>query len=573
MRKSIKFNMIIIFSGLLLLSGIIISMVIHKSTTDLLKESVNKQTIGIAEHAVNLIDINEYQRISLETGKTDYYEKLREDLNTIREQNGLTYLYTMARVKTGNDYQYIYMVDGMPLDSEDASDLGDIEDAISEFPSIVKAFDSGKTQIEMSVSEEYGALATAYVPIKAATGEVIGIVGADTDVTDIYEAMDQNQLQLMILTAAILLISVTIIYIYTTSMLKPLKDLTTQVEKIGQGNLSVNIEATRKDEIGLLTMAFHDMVANLKDMIVNMNESSNQLDKNTNQLISNANDTKQASMEIASTMEHISEHSTLQYNRLMENTHVVEEMARGLSYIAEASSVANELSIQTSYEVESGNLKLEQVVNQMEIINQSVNESSKAILLLKTHSDEIASIIKLIKNISSQTSLLALNAAIEAARAGEAGKGFAVVASEVRKLAEQSASSIAHIEKIINRINQHSEQTAGTMDIVMEEVKEGVTLVQETGIVFSSIKTAMDGVKIQIQEVNSTSEEMSASTEEMTASALETSRIAELAVTSTNQTFSITHSQDELLNTMVNSIEELSTMSNQLKELTSKFTL
>ncbi|KJS82887.1 MAG: hypothetical protein JM58_13855 [Peptococcaceae bacterium BICA1-8] len=122
-------------------------------------------------------------------------------------------------------------------------------------------------------------------------------------------------------------------------------------------------------------------------------------------------------------------------------------------------------------------------------LNTSLNNSIEEL----KQSDEI---LALIKTIANKTKLLGLNAAIEAARAGEHGKGFSIVADEIRKLSENSASSVNQVgatlinignaitdvgQIISNSTSVSDKQTAATQEIAayieeltstIEELKE-----------------------------------------------------------------------------------------------------
>lgn len=572
MMQSIKMRMMLIFSGLILLSGVLIGYVSIDASGTLIKETVSEQAAGISKRAAESIKISDYQKL-LESKDHSYYDQLRQELNEIREANGLTYLYTMKREKASDGYRYYYIVDGMPGNSEDASEYGEEQTGMDEYPAIVRAFDTGKIEVEMTNTKEYGGLVSAYVPIKAESGEVIGIVGSDFNVTAVYQAIEANEFKMALIIAAVLIISIVVTIAVTNSITKPIQLLAKNAEAVGSGDLSVGVASNRQDEIGKLTTSFNKMLQDLRGIVQSINQYTHELNETSSALFLQATETKSASREIAGTIEGISVNSSAQYHSMTESVKVIEEMSHGVNHIAESSAEASDLSAKTLIEVEQGNEKLANVISQMETISQSVNASSEQIMTLKGHSDEISTIVGIINGIASQTNLLALNAAIEAARAGEAGKGFAVVAEEVRKLAEQSARSTASIESIIERINGHTKNTAAAMDIVLQDVQHGKEVVLEAGRVFESITASIEGVAGQIGEVTATSEEMSASAEEIAASSVESAEIAQLAAISTQQTVSITNRQDLLISDMAHSVESLAAMSAQLNELTGRFKL
>ncbi len=87
--------------------------------------------------------------------------------------------------------------------------------------------------------------------------------------------------------------------------------------------------------------------------------------------------------------------------------------------------------------------------SQIHTNEQDLNQEINKIIAV---SEEINEISSFIKEIADETKMLGLNAAIEAARAGEAGKGFGVVAKEIRRLSEQSKSTVPKIKELTDNI-------------------------------------------------------------------------------------------------------------------------
>lgn len=573
MRKSIKGKMLFIFSVIVLLACMIISFVSYHAAQQLVKDSLSSVTENIASRAAGMIDPAQYENITVESDETAYYKELRANLNELREMNGLEYLYTMAREQEGDGYRYVYMVDGMPNGDENASELGEIEENEEYYAMMNRVFETGKVQTEMSRTDDYGALVTTYVPIKAGDGRVIGLIGADFDASEAYKTMHANKIDLILLTGLILLLSLLVIFLVTHYLTKPLKRLTKEVERVKSGDLSSNIKPSSRDEFGVLTEAFQGMVHDLKKVIGGINDSTDQLVKTSDGLLEDAREISEGSRKVTASMQQIASGTDIQRKRAEESAGVMSELSQGIQHAAASSSVVSERASLTLAEAESGFQKVTDVVEQMHNINESVGQSSEAIKQLEQQSVEVTDILQVIQDISSQTNLLALNAAIEAARAGEHGKGFAVVAEEVRKLAEQSAQSAKEVSLLITNMNKDTNRSVDRMNVVVENVQSGILLVREAGEAFERILSSIEEIARQIEEVSSISEEMSASSEEIAASVADSAQVAAQSADSTKHVQAIAVEQSSLTEHMSGSIQSLAHMAKELDGLAHKFKL
>lgn len=182
--------------------------------------------------------------------------------------------------------------------------------------------------------------------------------------------------------------------------------------------------------------------------------------------------------------------STSEINSMMSDAQEkISEVIKYSKKLSEVSSIASNV-------VTEGSAKINNMSNQMNVINSSSTESLLTVEELQSNMDEVITFLSGITEIAKQTNLLALNAAIEAARAGETGKGFAVVAAEVRKLAEQTSSTVKQIDQVMTKIK------AKTLKVV-DKVKDGNIATNEGAVLITDVTEAFKKIQLSFKDIDS----------------------------------------------------------------------
>lgn len=333
-----------------------------------------------------------------------------------------------------------------------------------------------------------------------------------------------------------IIISVAIvIVIYNTLVLKRLKRVITYTEELGKGNFSKQLDIKGRDEICELAASLNQAASHIKELLNEISDVSNVVNTSSAGLLSSVNESSAAIGNINS--------SSVKLTDATENLSA--NMQEASSSTQEIQTVTAEL-LDKSKSVLESSCEMQQRANKMkEDIDKSICSTNEVYLerqeeILKAIEaskvvDEIKVIAETIRGIASQTNLLALNATIEASRAGEHGKGFAVVAGEVQKLAEESASAILNIDKIVNKIrtvfNDLSLSSKKVLDYLDTDVKSEFKHLIQTGEKYERDAELIHNVSLELDDcakaVNNAIENISQVIEHVTEISMNTSNSAE----------------------------------------------
>nr|WP_261771750.1 methyl-accepting chemotaxis protein [Paenibacillus xylanexedens] len=383
----------------------------------------------------------------------------------------------------------------------------------------------------------------------------------------------ENAFKIILIVAIVATLLSLFIALFIASMIsRPVKKMSEAAAAIAEGDLTGEaITLKNRDELGVLAGSFNAMSQNLRSMIQSVSETSEQVAASSEELLASAEQNAKASEQITETVEELSVGTSNQVDIVKRSSQAMNEMALGSEQIAELAQSVSVSAVDAANQSSEGNKIIQQAVEQMGSVRNSIASLRELVTGLGERSAEIGTITEVINNIARQTNLLALNAAIEAARAGEHGRGFAVVAGEVRKLAEESSASAQQITQIVQLIQQDTDHAVQAVKVNSNETEAGIELVAAAGQAFEQISDAANKVAGEIQEVSAGSEEMSASTNEVVSYVGQISNIASEAAGSVHNVSAATEEQLASMEEIASSAGLLSKMAEELQGQVNKF--
>lgn len=345
---------------------------------------------------------------------------------------------------------------------------------------------------------------------------------------------ERSRLSIYLTLAASVLLALLITWLISRAVVRPLESVMAFVARVGEGDLSGQLIAGGRDEIGQLSARLNTMVAGLSDL-ARTNRAA------TADLNAAAAEIRASAQEQAASVEQ-------QFAAVQETAATVDEITHSGAQISKRATEVIATAQATAQTSRQGLRAVSDTAKAMEAIREQAEAVAGNIVSLSEKTQTIGDIIETVNDISERTHLLALNAAIEAAAAGESGRSFAVVASEMKLLADQAKAATGQVRGILGEIQRgintsvmlteeavkraaagktRSDTTQRTIEEITARVEENVQTFQQIVASTNQQQLGIEQVMGALQNIRQASQQTAAGTRQVEAASANLTELAQ----------------------------------------------
>ncbi|MDX1959962.1 MAG: SpoIIE family protein phosphatase [Leptospiraceae bacterium] len=288
--------------------GLSIGLTFYFQYSDYLQKSAEETLKNAIYSAEILFPAEESLSYNKESSMTDEYKFKWKQIRSLSEKFKLAYIYVLVKNNEGKFYYTfdsgddpeviaVKQQDGkyIPKFADHASEErrklpfartdqtpDDYFDIYDEAPKAsYEAYEKNDFVIAEEYTDKYGTFKSAFYPLRDKSGKVVGVFGADYDISYIKSLKKKSIILFSLLMFAGVLIAVLFSIIIRHSIVKRIEMLSYGSDEISKGNLQFKIQLKQyfQDEIGELADNFNSMCSKLDESFQKIKEYNEDLEK------------------------------------------------------------------------------------------------------------------------------------------------------------------------------------------------------------------------------------------------------------------------------------------------------
>lgn len=352
---------------------------------------------------------------------------------------------------------------------------------------------------------------------------------------------------------------------------KPIVVISDLLTKASTGDFTVKFATDAKNEIGILSSSFNEMIRKVSSLLKGTKELTENIKNSTVILTEKSEETTRSANEINTAISEIAIGASNQASDAEKSANLGVNMNEKFMQLTDKTNLMIKDAEISSRVTSEGVNKIEELKDKTKITLEIIEKTENSIVNLNNKSRAIEGILEALEEIAGQTKLLALNASIEAARAGENGKSFGVVAEEIQKLSEESESSTNDIAKIIYDIKNEIASSVNMMKNVKLVSEEQFISVNHVNESFNKISETTYNITNIINNIGSFVEKMDADNTNVVSSINNIAAISEETAACSEEVTASIEEQTENINEVSIQARDLNEKASILEEEIQKF--
>ncbi|MBQ3281239.1 MAG: diguanylate cyclase [Eubacterium sp.] len=294
MRKSSKSSFttqyIILFGAVFLLANIVLGIVLHEQSTQMVQTLIRKSMLNVSNTAADLIDGDAIGALTKEDVGSEPYNIIYDDLTVFQNNTDIEFIYAVRQV--GPD-EFVFTVDPDPVDPGEFGEEVLVTDALRKAGEGVAAIDSAPA------ADRWGNFYSAYSPVFDSKGNVAGIIGVDFSSSWYDDQIWKNTFFVIIISVLFTLVGLAGLFLLGMRMHRRFEDLNNELsllsddveeltqeilassgfdggsDEIAKGMSAEDESDGSRDEIQTLGSQIHSMHREVKQYLDYMHERVN----------------------------------------------------------------------------------------------------------------------------------------------------------------------------------------------------------------------------------------------------------------------------------------------------------